>query len=148
MCFCFPKQNKIFDFVSASKVFSVFCFRIKHKAFMVPENLSYYNNIRQDITQIKHKMYVYVHCLLSLGLFPQVKIVSLADTKNKKYVYLRKQLLKVFLLAETKSKILFCLGKQKIFSLAWENNYKYIFTYGNKPKEFLLLVKTKPNILF
>ena len=44
--------------------------------------------------------------------------------------------------AETKSKILFCLGKQKIFSLAWENNYTYTLTCGNKAKDFLLLEKT------
>ena len=50
--------------------------------------------------------------------------------------------MKVFLLAETKSNILFCLGKQKIFSVAWENNYRYIFTCGNKAKDFLLLEKT------
>ena len=94
MFFCFPKQNKIFDFVSASK-----------------------------------------------------NIITCGN-KDYKYVYLRKQKLKVFLLAETKSKILFCLGKQKIFSLAWENNYRYILTCGNKAKDFLLLVKTITNILF
>ena len=55
--------------------------------------------------------------------------------------------MKVFLLAETKSKILFCLGKQKIFSLAYENNYRYILTCRNKAKEFLLLEKTTKHFL-
>ena len=90
--FCFPKQNKIFDFVSASK-----------------------NNFRFLFPQIN----------ISSGLFPQVKILLLAETKTKNT-------------EKTESiSILFCLGKQKIFSLAWENNYRYIFTCGNKAKDFL-----------
>ena len=56
--------------------------------------------------------------------------------------------MKVFLLGETKSKILICLGKHKIFSLAWENNYTYIFTCGYKAKDFLLLEKTTNQIFF
>ena len=55
---------------------------------------------------------------------------------------------KIFLLAETKSKILFCLGKQKIFSFAWENNNRHFFTCGNKPNDFFLLGKTKTYFLF
>ena len=102
MCFCFPKQNKIFDFVSASK--NIFRF-------------------------------LFLQLNISLGLFPQVKITKTKNTFTSK--------LKVLLLAETKSKILFCLGKQKIFSLAWENKSRYCFSCGNKVIDFYLLGKTK-----
>ena len=38
---------------------------------------------------------------------------------------------------KTDSNILFCFGKQKKnISIAWENNYRYIFTCGNKAKDF------------
>ena len=40
------------------------------------------------------------------------------------------------------AKDLILYGKTKIYSLAWENNYRYIFTCGNKAKDFLLLEKT------
>ena len=42
-------------------------------------NLSYYNNIRQGITHIKHKMYVYVHCLL----IPQDLVSTMLSGANK-----------------------------------------------------------------
>ena len=84
MCFCFPKQNKSFDFVSASK--NIF-------RFLFPQ------------------------LNISLCLVPQVKIFLLAETKTK-----------ICLLAETET--------------------ESISTCGNKIKDFLLLVKTKTNILF
>ena len=91
----------------------------------------------------------FVSAIKHIFRFVSVSINSITcGNKDSKYVYLQKQKLKVFILAETKSKILFCLGKPKIFSLAWENNHRNIYTCGNKAKDFLLLVKTKTNILF
>ena len=93
MCFCFPKQNKIFNFVSANKN------------------------------------------------------IIICGNKKFKYVYLRKQKLKVFLLAETKSIILSCLGKQNIFSCLGKQLQIYL-TCGYKAKDFLLLEKTTNQIFF
>ena len=49
----------------------------------------------------------------------KLKICVLAETKNESNL-------------KTKQKFYFVWENKKIVSLAWENNYRYIFTYGNK----------------
>ena len=109
MCFYFPKQNKIFDFVSASK--NIF--------FLFPQL-----NI------------------ISLGLFPQVKLLLLAETNTKNMFTCGNKTesistcgnkIKDFLLLEKATKYFFCLGKQsqKHFCLQ-KQSQRFSFACENK----------------
>ena len=71
---------------------------------------------------------------ISLGLFPQVKYYHLLVETKAESIFTCGNKIKNFIL----------LGEQKIFSLAWENNYRYI-ACRNKAKDFLLLEKTTNN---
>ena len=86
---------------------------------------------------------------ISLCLFPQVKIFSLAETKTK---------IKDFILLRKTKNIFSCLGKQlqiyfnlrkqsHRFYFAWENK-KYFLFLGKTITETLLLAETMLKIFF
>ena len=136
--FCFRKQKKIFVSVSASK--NIFeCFPKQEKIFfIVPDRikaLTLFPQIKIFSLLVSARKYIFHLCFCCNSIL-------LVETKLKIF-YLRKQKLKILLLAETKAHILFHLGKQKKQFLLLGKTITDIFTWRNKPNDFFLLGKTK-----
>ena len=90
MCFCFPKQNKIFDFVSASK-----------------------NIFRFLFPQLNISLGLFPQVKILLLVETKLKVFLFAETKSKILFCLGKQ--KIFSLAwENKSRYCFSCGNKVI----------------------------------